>query len=319
MDLRRISLDRKKIFVSISLMAFIIFVIYFKRTVVYKFDIEDFKTADVDILIKELWDDVFTASDYQSLIEPEYLLKTIKFMIKNTNEDDPELIDFVRTIISKPSSESRQLEKRGPPDRSQLGQSKIIDELFNKKRNGFFIEAGGNDGETFSNTLFFETERDWTGILIEPIPDLYQKLISKKRKAYSINACIADNKPFIGKFRVSNMLSGREDEMSDYNIGRVNKEQNNVVNYVYVPCFSLYTILKAIDTFEIDYFSLDVEGGEWSVIKAIPFDKVKIKAFTVEHFKAKNNGFVVQKLSEQNFELIKDDGTDYFFKNKNYF
>ena len=35
-------------------------------------------------------------------------------------------------------------------------------------REGFFIEAGADDLETDSNTLFFEIERGWTGILVEP-------------------------------------------------------------------------------------------------------------------------------------------------------
>ena len=41
--------------------------------------------------------------------------------------------------------------------------------LFKSKlTDGFFIEAGADDLVTDSNTLFFEMERGWTGILIEP-------------------------------------------------------------------------------------------------------------------------------------------------------
>ena len=39
-------------------------------------------------------------------------------------------------------------------------------------RDGFFIEAGANNGVKFSNTLFFERYRNWRGLLIEPIPNL---------------------------------------------------------------------------------------------------------------------------------------------------
>ena len=42
----------------------------------------------------------------------------------------------------------------------QVGQSGVVDEFLNKKRNGFFIEAGAWDGEYLSNTLFFERNRD---------------------------------------------------------------------------------------------------------------------------------------------------------------
>jgi len=33
---------------------------------------------------------------------------------------------------------------------------KLLDKLFNQKEDGFYIELGGNDGLTQSNTAFFE-------------------------------------------------------------------------------------------------------------------------------------------------------------------
>ena len=42
--------------------------------------------------------------------------------------------------------------------------------LFGKQRGGFFIEAGADDGELLSNTLYLEFKRGWTGLLVEPNP-----------------------------------------------------------------------------------------------------------------------------------------------------
>ena len=42
-----------------------------------------------------------------------------------------------------------------------------MDNLLNQKENGFYIEAGAYDGERCSNTIFFEMNRNWSGILIE--------------------------------------------------------------------------------------------------------------------------------------------------------
>ena len=49
----------------------------------------------------------------------------------------------------------------------------------NKLNNGFFVEAGAWDGESFSNTLFFELKKNWTGLLVEPNPDAFEMLIRK--------------------------------------------------------------------------------------------------------------------------------------------
>ena len=53
---------------------------------------------------------------------------------------------------------------------SQAGQDRVIDRLLGGKRDGVFVDVGGYDGVTGSNTLFFEVFRNWTGILIEPSP-----------------------------------------------------------------------------------------------------------------------------------------------------
>ena len=42
-------------------------------------------------------------------------------------------------------------------------------------------------------------------------------------------------------------------------------------------CFQFFAILSAIGNPTIDYFSLDVEGAEFSILRSIPWDKVKIK------------------------------------------
>ena len=42
------------------------------------------------------------------------------------------------------------------PSWSQYGQDIFVDKLLNRKHNRFFVEIGGFDGETFSNSLFFE-------------------------------------------------------------------------------------------------------------------------------------------------------------------
>ena len=54
--------------------------------------------------------------------------------------------------------------------------------LFLQVKDGFFIEAGADDFETDSNTLLFELQHNWTGILVEPNPTIFPKGFSKQRK-----------------------------------------------------------------------------------------------------------------------------------------
>lgn len=76
-----------------------------------------------------------------------------------------------------------------PPNlEGQYRQPQIIDELLGGKENGFFIECGAYDGEDMSNTLYLEMKRNWTGLLIEANPRIFQSLEKKNRKAQLLKA-----------------------------------------------------------------------------------------------------------------------------------
>ena len=68
----------------------------------------------------------------------------------------------------------------------QFGQPTIINRGIFKGRikNGFFIEAGAYDGESYSNSLFFEMKYNWTGILVEANPDAFAEMKLKHRKSW---------------------------------------------------------------------------------------------------------------------------------------
>jgi hypothetical protein len=252
--------------------------------------------------------------------EVSSIVKTLQFMLKDVEQDDPALVDFVRTLIKPPSKLPINLIRKDKSDFSQIGQSMVMDQAFKSKRDGFFVESGGYNGEDFSNTLFFELKRNWSGILIEPITELYNDLVKKNRNIYSINACIAGSKPFVAKLRVAGPLSGREEAMAKQHKDRINSETKTDAttgSYLYIPCFSLYTILKAINVNKVDYFSLDIEGGEWDVIKSLPYDKIDIRSFTIEY--PANPGttdFIKSKLADNGYNLFKQDGSDLYYLKK---
>lgn len=119
------------------------------------------------------------------------------------------------------------------------------------------------------------------------MPSLYKTIEEKNRNAYILNACIANSKPIISRFRVHKALTGRLAEMNLKHQKRIDLESGtDIIKFGYFPCFSLKTIMKAIDISHVDYFSLDVEGGELDVLKSINFNELDIETFSIEH-----NGF----------------------------
>jgi hypothetical protein len=106
-------------------------------------------------LIISIFKGLFAESKEQQLVDRGVLMQTARYMIEERDEYDPELVAFVRSLIVRPPPPGTKmnLNIKDRTDFSQFGQSKYIDELLGYKRNGFFVEAGGFDGEAHSNSI----------------------------------------------------------------------------------------------------------------------------------------------------------------------
>ena len=66
-------------------------------------------------------------------------------------------------------------------------------ETLGEKR-GYFVEAGALDGVQVSNTLLLEESYGWTGICVEPDPQLYAELV-ENRTCICEQVCLYDGSP----------------------------------------------------------------------------------------------------------------------------
>ena len=116
-----------------------------------------------------------------------------KIDLKGLPQNDPSLIDAIKKefLIEPDISKPYNLANDLTLSKAQFGQDDAVLELFKGKQNGFFIEAGAYDGETYSNSLRFELHLNWTGVLVEPNPDNFDSLLTKNRRAYAIKTCLS--------------------------------------------------------------------------------------------------------------------------------
>ena len=201
----------------------------------------------------------------------------------NKSVSDDVLINIVRDVFIKeppPFDKEYRFDKKpwAKTINGQIGVPPIVDKILAQKQNGFFIEAGAHDGEHFSNTLFFELKRNYTGLLIEPSRK-FDTLIQRNRKAKCLNVCLA-TKPFPHEvdFLDCAEIGGIKGEIKGWQA----EEVNNTAPVIKATCLPLYTILSAVGNPVVDYFSLDIEGAELAVLKTIPWDKVDIKILSIE-------------------------------------
>ena len=181
---------------------------------------------------------------------------------------------------------------------SQDSQDKLVDDYFKQKTNGIFLEVGAGDGIVFSNTLFFERERNWTGLLIEPTRYLFETILKVHRKAYAVNVCLSvDQKISIVRFFGADLLGGIEKVMRGPMLDRAKGESPNI-NATDALCIPVYSLLRAVNMHHINFFSLDVEGAELKILETIPFDKIEIDLFSIEY--AVPGGGTTEKLNAIN-------------------
>ena len=184
---------------------------------------------------------------------------------------------------------------------SQYGQDKFVAEyLFPEKEKGVYVDIGANDGVTLSNSLFFETRREWTGLCVEPLPEVFEKLCQIRKKSFCENLCISNTEGSLDFAMVEGMdaLSGIAKNMDSRHQRRIKKEKGHV-RMLRLPSLGLQRLLEKYSMHQVDFLSIDTEGSELEVLQSVDFEKTKVGVLCVENNSGKKD--VRRYLEERGF------------------
>uniref|UniRef100_A0A6C0H8Q4 Methyltransferase FkbM domain-containing protein n=1 Tax=viral metagenome TaxID=1070528 RepID=A0A6C0H8Q4_9ZZZZ len=173
---------------------------------------------------------------------------------------------------------------------SQDNQDKYLEEnVFKGYKNGIFVDVGAHDGIAINNTLYFEKYNNWTGINIEPIKSVYDQLIINRPNSININCAVCNSngyKQFLCNKGYTEVISGLVESFDKRHLNRLfkeNAEHGSTTEIITVETQQLKTIFEYNKITRVNYLSIDVEGGEFEVIKSIDFDKVFIDVIGFEN------------------------------------
>ena len=184
-------------------------------------------------------------------------------------------------------------------DYSQGKEQEVILEYF-KGRTGTFVDLGANDGLTLSNTRAL-LESGWQGVLVEPIPAAFEKLIQnadyfiKNGKAKAMQVAIApkdgpielhESGTHLRKGDVGLLSTLVPSEMDRW------KRSGEEFSSVTVPGMTVKSFIREIALPQINFFSIDCEGMDLDILTQLDLRAHDCEMLCIEY----NNNKVAESI-----------------------
>tara|TARA_Y100001970_G_scaffold138670_1_gene170612 strand:- start:540 stop:1331 length:792 start_codon:yes stop_codon:yes gene_type:complete len=203
----------------------------------------------------------------------------------------------------------------------------------NKKDNitGVFVEVGAYNGITYSNTKTMEDHLNWTGVLIEPSPQSFQKLKTVRPDCRNYQCAISNSEEktlsFTGDDSAVGGLTGVLETMTQKNGRNWIEAWSQVgqlsLDKIEVPIRKLSDVLDDANIKYIDFLSIDVEGSELQVLETMNWDiPVYVIVFEISAWGSKGKEMVEncrKLLTEKGFKIAEKLQLDEIWVNDDYF
>lgn len=207
---------------------------------------------------------------------------------------------------------------------SQYGEDVIINAYWFKhfqKKNIFYLDIGSGHPKFLSNTYFFYKKGN-SGICVDANNILCKKFHKKRSRDIIWNYAVT----------INDVKSCCYYKFNRYCYNTTNK---NNVNYlqskglllkkkIQVNAIGINELLeKAYNINNINFLSIDIEGQEFNLIKAINFDKYRPEIICIEALdietgkKDKDTENFIRFMAIKNYSLLSDTNINLIFKNNN--
>lgn len=166
----------------------------------------------------------------------------------------------------------------------------MIDLIHRRKGDVFFIQAGAHDGLTYDPMRPFIDEYHLPGILIEPQPKIFAKLVENYRGAKNLifeNVAVAhqDGEVSLYTFAEGSALPEHATQLASFRrdalVHNGHSYEGEVVE-TRVAAITLSSLLEKHNVERVDILQLDTEGFDFEIIKMIDFTRIKPSIISFE-------------------------------------
>jgi len=174
-------------------------------------------------------------------------------------------------------------------------ENQLVWQFFNRSKQGFFVEVGTNHPAEFNQTWLLE-QQGWTGILVEPNPELCELLGAQRSRSRTFQVAV-----------------GRSDQAGEVELLMGKMHQHSILVpilgdpltgvTVKVPLRTLDFILAEAGAPKIDFPSMDVEGMELAALQGFNLERHARRLILLEehrrnfekHFYLRRHGYRLVK------------------------
>lgn len=158
---------------------------------------------------------------------------------------------------------------------SQHGEATLVLNLLRDDDPGVVVDVGAHDGVSISNSFAFIVHHGWRGILIEPLPEAYAKLVgvhASRENVVCINAACGEQ---AGTAELYIGPDGREGQMSTLSTDPI-FHGNPRTETIHVDVFTLTDLLDRYGApADISLLSVDTEGTDYDVLCGLDFSRFR--------------------------------------------
>ncbi len=199
---------------------------------------------------------------------------------------------------------------------SYQGQDLFVMDVLGGQVGGYFLDSGASNGRKGSNTWLLESQYGWSGVCVEPNAETFRQL-KANRACVCLDCCLYDRDGSVDFLEAAGVYGGIIEEYEPRHLSFTRR----VLGERWPDGALAPTVSKAARTIRsvlrnagapgtIDYWSLDTEGSELTLLKSFPFDEYRLRVLTVEHNNAPIREQIRSFLEARGYARARDLGID---------
>jgi FkbM family methyltransferase len=186
----------------------------------------------------------------------------------------------------------------------------------------FFVQVGANDGDGMDPLRDQITSRRWHGIMIEPVPYIFDRLAERHGadpRLTLVNAAIADEDGHRDLYYLAAAdddapLPDWYDKLGSFQRDVIVKHRPAIPDFdrrlqtASVPCMTFETLCRTHGVTYIDLVQIDTEGYDFEILKLIDLDQLRPVLLMYEHlhFDEATRSACSEYLTSHGYEEVSD-------------